>query len=311
MSPASRPLETVQRNCAIGIRFWDSAFGPQAVGGETDGLIVELYPHANPRARRRLQVNRSGVYVCHAVPLLREWEFVHVAPATLWSGALRRYRIEVLDPRRRFVDMAFDADLPARGVLNWLAPWMSPPQALSLPVWSEGASPPAPLLMQLPLFCAPTRPVPDALAAVRAQLRDGAGGPLAAGALLSVQIQGRMCGLGLADDQGRVAVCFPYPEPPRHQRLSPAQARRDFSWSMTLEAFFTAPGSPAPQPSPDLRLIDLGVALQQLTHPRPVITSLSAPAGSPAGVLPLNYRAPVTARTAGAAAQDASYLLIA
>lgn len=311
MITASRPLETLQRNCAIGIRFWDSAFGPEAGGGESDGLIVELHPRADPMARRRLQVNRSGVYVCHAVPLLRDWEFTHAPAESLWSRTLRTYRIEVFDPRRRFVDMAFDADLPVRGYLNWLAPWVSPPQPLVLPVWSAAASPPTPLLMQLPLFSAPGRPVPDPLAAVHAQLRHGAGGPLAAGALLAVHVEGRMRGLGLADGQGRVAVYFPYPEPPRHQRSSPPEARRDFSWPLTFEAFYAAPPSPPPQPRPGSRLIDLGAALQQLAQPRIVITSLLSPAGSPAGALRLNYRAPVTARTEGAAAQDASFLLIA
>lgn len=301
--PLSRRMETVQQHCAIGMRFWDSAFGLQARGGETDGLEIDLYPRAQPGVRRRLEVNRSGTYVCHAVPGLRRWELSDLPPEELWATALRPYRIEVHDPRRRFIDMAFDADLPWRGLLDGLAPWTSPPGV-------PAATALLPLL-QLPLFSAPSRALPDPLAAVYAQLRLSGSGELAAGALLAVQIDGRLRAIGLADELGRVAVLFPYPEPPRRQLLSPPEARSDFSWPLTLEAYFAAPSSASPstaQPRRESRpFIDLASALRQLSQPRVVIGSLS----SPDAELRLHYRATLTARTRGAAAQDASFLLIA
>lgn len=311
MIPTLRRLETLQRNTALAIRFWDSAFGAASAGGETDGLRVEIHPRANPNARQPLTPNRSGLYVCHSLPLKRDWEMATLSPQVLWSEALRPYRIEVHDPRGRFVDVAFDADLPARGLLSWLAPWLSPPRPLALPPWSASTSPPAPLLMQIPLFAAPSRPLPDPLAAVYAQLRDSTRSQLAAGALLAVHIEGRLHAIGLADLDGRVAVLFPYPEPPRRSLWSPPEARQDFSWPLTLEAFYAPPPSPPAASWPPSPFVDLGTALQQLEQPRLVVASLRSPAGSPAGVFRLHYRSPVTARTEGAAAEDASFLLIA
>lgn len=292
-----RIMEQVSRHCALGIRFWDIAGATSTV----EGLEVEIYPRANPHARSVALPNRSGVYVAHTVPNLRRFESSNDAPDVLWATALRPYRVKVNDPKRRFLSIEFDADLPSRGLFTWLAPWMSPPQPIVLP--GEEGSPPPWLLERVPLFSAPSRPVPEPLAVVYAQLREFGGTRAAAWSLLGVGIDGRTRGLGLADEQGRVAVMFPYPEPPRMQLASPPEARNDFGWQLELTAFWSQ-ASPAPAVP---AFADLGAVLEQLSQPRSVIESTL----SPALPLRLDYRVPVTARTAGVPPQDASYLFVA
>ena len=289
-----RVMETLTRHAVLGIRFWDIATGNTVV----EGLKVTLYPRANPRARTELQANRSGVYVAHAVPGLRAFEFSSQPPGDVWATPPRPYRIELSDPAGRFLPSAFDVDLPVHGLLNLLAPWLSPSQPI--PLLLETGSPPQPPMNVIPLFSAPARPLPEPLAVVRAQLRDFGGTQAAAWALLAVAIDGQQRGLGLADAQGRVAVLFGYPEPPRQQLSSPPEPRNDFSWQLALGAFRddTMPADGPP---------DLARVLSQLAQPRAVIESLN----SPALPLRMEYRVPVTARTAGAAGEDASYRFLA
>lgn len=296
-------LERLARNAALGLRFWDMATQSIAV----NGLVVEVFPRVNPRARTTARANRAGVYVAHEVRGLRDFEFDDSDPATLWSAVASAYRIEVQDPEGRYLPIAFDADLPARGLATWIAPWLSPPASppLSPP---EGAmlplssgSPPQFLLDRIPLFSAPSRPVPDPLAVVYAQLRDAAGGGEGAWWMLGVSIGDVERGLGLADRHGRVAVMFPYPEPSRPMLTSPPPAHNDFTWELELTAFGELPSPPAPVPA----IADLADVLASLALPRAVLDS----AGSPSSPLRLAYRQPVVARSAGSPDQ-ASFLLV-
>lgn len=312
MSAALRDI--VQRNVALGLRFWDLAAATSLV----DGLVVEVFPRANPHARRHALPNPSGVYVAHALAGLRAfechetrdddpvdepWRAAHEGSPPLAAA----YRIEVRDPRGRFLPITFDADLPARGLLSWLAPWLSPPQPVALP----GASPSSPqvLLDRIPLFSAPSRPTPEPLAVVRAQMREAIGGRVAAWALLGVEIDGEVVGLGMADREGRVVVHFPYPEPPRTPLSSPPEARSDFRWSVGLTAYASpSPSSSSPPvPASEVPEIpDLADVLAQLASPRAVVDGLL----SPVPPRRLEYRVPMTARTEGQPEADASWLLV-
>jgi hypothetical protein len=302
--------DIVQRNVALGLRFWDVAAATSLV----DGLVVEVFPQANPHARRHALPNPSAVYVAHALAGLRAfeghetrdddpvdepWRAAREGSPPLAAG----YRIEVRDPRGRFLPIAFDADLPARGLLSWLAPWLSPPQPIALP----GASPSSPqvLLDRIPLFSAPSRPTPEPLAVVRAQMREAVGGRVAAWALLGVEIDGDVVGLGLADREGRVAVHFPYPEPPRTPLSSPPEARSDFRWIVGLTAYASSSSPPVP-PSEVPVIPDLADVLAQLASPRAVVDGMV----SPVPPRRLEYRVPMTARTEGQPEADASWLLL-
>lgn len=297
-------LEHVARNAALGVRFWDVATDTVAI----DGLRVEVFPRARRHVRTVARPSPSGVYVAHDLPGLREFGFRDVAlPQALWPAATRPFRVEVSDPQGRYLAMAFDADLPARGLYTWLAPWLSPPQPVEFPdagglPGSPGSpgSPPQLLLERVPLFSAPSRPPPEPLARAHAQLADAATGRELAWAPLGVSIGGISRGIGLADAHGRVAVFFPYPEPPRIPLASPILAHNDFRWVVELTAF----GAPASPVAPPGAFADLADIVESLAVPRAVIRSLLSPPPPP---LLLSYRQPLVARTAGA---PASFLLV-
>lgn len=291
-----RVLERLARNAALGVRFWDTAHGSTAI----DGLLVEVFARANPAARTIAKPSPGGVYVAHALRGLRDFEFDDAEPAVLWATATSPYRVEVRDPHGRFLPIAFDADLPARGPFTWTAPWLSPPRPIVLPV--APGSPPQLMLERVPLFSAPSRPVPDPLAVLYAQLRQAGTDREAAWWLLGVSIDGVARGLGLADERGRVTVMFPYPEPPRMSLASPPESRNDFTWQVELAAYAT-PGSPPP-PTPAIP--DLGDVFAALATPRNVIESTV----SPPPPLRLTYRQALVARTGAAVGDDASFLLV-
>jgi hypothetical protein len=297
-----RVLERVTRNAPLGLRFWDVAGATSNVYG----LRVEIFRRDNPRRRALVPINRSGTYVSHTLPAaspppdVRAFEFSDADPDVLWMGPTRSYRIEVTDPEGRFLPLAFDADLPLQGLLTFRAPWLSPPQPVSLP--SDPGSPPPLLINRIPLFSAPSRPVPEPLAVVYAQLREDDSGRDLAWALLTVSIDGFVRGVGLADALGRIAVMFPYPEPPRQSLASPPEARNDFTWPLALTAFARTASPPEAVPA----IPDLADVFSSLLSPRTVIESTVSPS------LPfrLAYREPLTARTAGTAGAAASLLFV-
>jgi len=275
---------------------------------------VDVFPRARPQARTRASVNRSGVYVAQAVAGLYDragspnsarelFEFSDADPAELWSVATRPYRVEVQDPLERYLPVAFDADLPVRGLYTWRARWFSPPRAISLP--GEAGSPPQLMIERIPLFSAPQRPLPEPLAVVYAQLRESGADRAAAWALVSASIDGEVRGLGLADGEGRVAVMFPYPEPPRIALSSPPAARNDFRWHVELEAFYHVGSAQVAPPE----IPDLGLVLSQLDMPRELLGSTLSPA-LPLSALPLEYRVPLSARTEATPAGPSSFLFV-
>ncbi len=292
-------LEWVQRHAPLGLRFWDTAAATSSI----DGLEVDVFPRMRPQARTRASVNRSGVYALLGVGGLRDFEFSDADPVQLWSAATRPFRVEVRDPLGRFLPVAFDADLPVRGLYTWRAPWFSPPRAISLT--GEGGSPPRLMIERIPLFSTPQRQVPEPLAVVYAQLRESGADRAAAWALVSASIDGEVRGLGLSDREGRIAVMFPYPEPPRVTLSSPPAARNDFRWQVELEAFYGigSPQAAAPE------IPDLGLVLSQLDISRDLLGSTLSPV-LPLPALPLEYRVPLSARTDATPSGPSSFLFV-
>ena len=277
-------LERVLHHAPLGLRFWDTAAATSSV----EGLEVDIFPRARPHARTRAFANRSGVYVALNVIDLRDLELGDAAPGELSPALLRPYRVEVNDPRGRFQPIAFDADLPAQGLFTFYSRSYSPPRAIALP--GATGSPPQLLLERIPLFSTAQRQLPEPLAVVYAQLRESADPDRpAAWALLAASVEGEARGLGLADAQGRVAVMFPYPEPPRIALSSPPAARSEFHWPVQLQAYYRV-GSP-PEAPPEIP--DLSDVLSQLDLPRELVGLTASPPS-----LPLEYRVPLTARSA-------------
>ncbi|HWS53509.1 MAG TPA: hypothetical protein VN228_05260 [Pyrinomonadaceae bacterium] len=109
----------------------------------------------------------------------------------------------------------------------------------------------------LPLFSAPTRPAGGGLAALRATLWDAAADAPAAWALLEARVAGQPTVRGFADEAGRVALVFPYPEPAGFAEQSPPSAPfTKQEWAVQLFASY-APERPAPP------LLTLPAALRQ------------------------------------------------
>ena len=228
MSAQVRVLERITRVAPFGVQFLD----PLSASFVREGLNVELYPAAKPWRRVRAHPNAEGVYVLHDGPGLgrasrgRGDEAYWAAPPES-----RAYRCEVTDLGGRFQPVSFAARLPFRGLFH-----------------PECASPPAP---GISLFSAPARPMPGALAVLRAELVDAATGKPAAWALVAAECLGSEVGRGLADAEGRLLLAFPYPEPERRSRPSPPDADAGgalMGWEVSLRVFY---GGLAPQAAPD------------------------------------------------------------
>lgn len=199
-------LDRVTIVAPLGVRFRDAMTG-SLVG---DGFSVWAYPSSQPDARRPLIPNRKGVYVLHHAPGLRNLENGK-GDHDFWStlSANTDFVIEVSDELDRFVPFQFTAALPARGIYQWNDSTVgSPPSSTTgIPVYSS---------------CA--RIAPAGIAVVRADLWDpfrngrGAG---AASAVLELYDNQQLVARGIADQQGRIAILFPYPAPRSFSPASP------------------------------------------------------------------------------------------
>ena len=234
-------LDRVTLVAPLGLRFSDSASGT-FIG---DGLDVQVYPPGSPSRRVPAIANRKGVYVLHHASGLRELEhgegdqafWDHLPPA-------RDFVIEVNDNARRFQPFQFIAGLPARGLYEWMDPTLSSPLT---PATS------------IPLYSSPVRAVPAGMAVVRADLWDASKNIAASWAVMEASLNDRIIARGIADEQGRIALIFPYPAPRSFSISSPpgsplgspptanTLALTEQVWSIRLRAFYT-PDRPIASP---------------------------------------------------------------
>ncbi|HEX6480738.1 MAG TPA: hypothetical protein VF043_18010 [Ktedonobacteraceae bacterium] len=220
----------------LGIRFRDEVSG-EVVG---EGLYVTAYPQNNPALRVQAVVNSLGVYTLRNVPGLRNFEH-GAGDADFWRTLPpgRPFIVEVVDSDRRFQPFCLPVVLPERGIFPWQC----------------GGTPPSPdaAPAMVPLFSAPTRPVPGGMAAVRAQLWDPIAQTYAAGAVLEANAANRLPVRGFADALGRVVLIFPYPEPVDFVLGSPSLTHpveanvplTNQTWPVQFRAFY-APQYPVP-----------------------------------------------------------------
>ncbi|HKO99555.1 MAG TPA: hypothetical protein VJU86_21315 [Pyrinomonadaceae bacterium] len=188
-------LERLTRVATLGLRFHDTMTGV-FIGS---GLNVWAYPVNRPAARRQAISNRSGIYVLHHAAGLIELERGN-GSERYWqeNSPSNQFIIEVSDEERRFQPFQFSADLPARNIYKWNGP--------------NSGSPPA-LRSSIPLYSTPVRNVPAGMAVIRAHLWNRESDTGAGWAILEVYDRDRLIGRGLGDEQGQVAVIFPYPQP--------------------------------------------------------------------------------------------------
>lgn len=248
-------IERLTRTTPLGLRFWDDVTG-KVIG---DGLVVTAYPPASPLRRIEARVNRSGVYVLSDLPGLREVEF-GTGDDEFWSAfeqnspppATARFKIEVVDSWRRFMPFLLTIDAPVKNIIASIpdSPASSPPES------AQG----------IPLYSAASRATPAAMAVLRAELREwktdgNHQGEPARWAVVEARMAGRLLSRGVADENGLVALIFPYPAPVTHPLGSPpaisppgaeGPALRDQQWTIELSASFDRirpqapfPGAPA------------------------------------------------------------------
>ncbi|HEY6000569.1 MAG TPA: hypothetical protein VI078_14885 [bacterium] len=260
MNSLLRSPDRVTRAALFGIRFRDEATGAEI----SEGLKVTLFPESNPKLRVDAFRTRSGAFAAMRLPGLQ-----HLASGggtldngegdeEFWTEALgksRPYVVEVRDLHHRFLAFALRTSLPAHGCIA-VAPELQSP---------------LPTAHRVPLFSAPTRPAPSAIGVIRVELRDAKNRAPLAGALVRVEHEGEEIGYGFADERGKAAVMFPYPEPTR-QRLAPPDgshdtqpARRLFDWDLSLRIHWGVWGPESPTRSSSLP--DLGDLLEQRNLP--------------------------------------------
>lgn len=227
-------LESLRIVTPLGVRFWDPTLNAQI----SDGLRVTAYPPEDPRRVVAAVRAPSGVYAFHHLPGLRALEYPGAADPLASPPPTRAFIIQAIDGRRRFLPAAFSVQAPFQGVF---------PTGLQ----PGAARPPG-----VYLFSAPTRPVTLNLAVVRARLMTNIGAALqpAAHAVLEIRTPRNQLWYGLADEQGGVAVVFPYPiftAAPVGGVASPPPLRRQ-QWALRIRARYDPglltwpPGSPRP-----------------------------------------------------------------
>jgi hypothetical protein len=238
MAEAELILDRLTWVAPLGLRFWD----PVTQSLVSDGLQVTATPKVSEVYAGQpvsASPNRSGVFVFHHLPGLREAESGE-GDQEYWDNipSPKDYVIYVKDVLRRFLPFQITVHAPMKGVFQWVC---------------AGSHPLAPLPGQpagtVPLFSAPQRMVINGSAVLRADLVTGPNQP-AAWAVLEIYSQTELLGRGLADKEGRAALFFPYP---RLTELSPHQNRPPLAqetWQIDLEVFFS-PSSPFPD-QPDL-----------------------------------------------------------
>jgi hypothetical protein len=248
LKPAFHTFERQTLVAPLGLRFHDAATGRSVEGG----LEVNVYTQGRWARALRAFPNLSGTYVLHHAPGLEEFER-SAGDREAWLDAPppRPFTVEVRDTERRFLPCRFEVELPTRGIYRWsVEPESSP--------LTEGEA-------SVPLYSAPSRAVVPGLAAIRLELKEAETGLAAAWALIDAYIDAvtpTVHARGIADEQGRVLVVFPVPEPAPYAQSSPPDSPpqppygSQFSaqqWPVRIEAAYVA-RHPAPD-VPDLREI--------------------------------------------------------
>lgn len=207
----------------LGIRFWDPAGNFQIC----DGLKANAQPlHNRVRVVPATQT-RSGVYVFHGLPGMREFE--HGPRREPVSPSEQKpFIIEVEDTFGRYNPVAFRVSLP----LQYDGVYLS----------NTTGSPSQPSPRGVLLFSAPTRNAPATLGAVQGNLTDALSGAPAANALIRLRTSEGREWHGAADENGRFLLLFQYPT--INHTFTGSPARISFKplsqqeWPVTIEAFY-------------------------------------------------------------------------
>jgi hypothetical protein len=240
LAPSVTVMERVITYTPLGIRFWDAARDTEVV----DGLVVTARQGSHPERSVRAVATRSGVHAFFGLPGLRSIEHPSDPQTGLASPPqVERYIVDVIDPLRRFVPVAFQVDAPFEGVF---------PVGVAAGGGAPGGGVPG-----FFLFPSATATTSAALAVVRADIIDASTDAPASHAVVELTPVGGSRVFGIADNAGRVTLMFPHPRfapavlsPPP----TPLDARQPPSWAATVRVRFqrAAQASLGPDLPPDL-----------------------------------------------------------
>jgi len=277
-------LEQVTQVQPLGLRFWDRVTESIV----DDGFEVTAYPAAHPTWRTGAFTNRSGVYSFRNLPGLREIES-GAGDAAFWAAHPPQFDfvVEVIDTAGRYLPFQLPVKLPVRGIY-------------SFPDF-ESASPPG-LQSFIPLYSAPARPIAAPMAILRAEMYDPIRKAPAAWAVVEAQAGNAEPVRGIADDQGRVLLPFPFPEPQSFGLGSPLRPGGiklvDQAWPVELKFAYT-PRTPAPT------IPDLAEILNQL----PAIAWEDSLLSTPLTGTTLHFGQDVVLRSRGVASPPVSNVM--
>lgn len=213
-------VERTVSTCLLGILFWDPVLDRPIRAG----LEVRAWPAAQPESVRSSFCTRSGVHAWIGLPGMLAHERRDGLPTDESPQATSTFVIEVRDPQRRFVDVAFEQELP----LPYAGPFRL-----------RGAGSPSTSAPGVVLFSATTRPRPAGMASLFGELVVEATGAPAAHARVTAIFPDGARGYGLSDAFGRVAIFAAYPPLEAELTGSPIPAGRlplcERSWSVSVE----------------------------------------------------------------------------
>jgi hypothetical protein len=269
MIPNIGQVEEFSRLTPLGLRFWDT-LSEQPVG---EGLEVSAYPEGEPERRTNAIMNRSGIYILHNLPGIRELEFGS-GDRDFWLTVRRKpFIIEVTHRQDWFQPFTFMAALPFQGLFT-------SPCAISSPISSGAADEGG-----IPLYSSVTRSCPSGIAVIYASLWDAANARPASWARVEATLDGQVIAQTFADAAGQLGLLFAYPEPYHSvfpPLTSPLLGQRpplaDQTWPLQLRVYYR-PWNPVPK-IPDL----CQVLVQPLAT---LVGGLSPP--SPLGEIDLKY----------------------
>lgn len=204
----------------LGIRFWDSVLEIQV----RDGLDLNIWPESQRYRTVPAFRTRSGLYAFRNLPGLRAIEYPAGDDVDLSSVEPRRFVVEVIDTRFRFLPVRFGVWLP----ITEYSGVYRPGYPGSLP---DSAEP------RFYLFSAPARMAAFGIAAIRAQVVEadaGAGAFIpAVYALVEAEVDGQLH-YSYTDRRGCFVILFPYPPVDNVGGSPPGVLMADQSWPVTI-----------------------------------------------------------------------------
>jgi len=263
----------------LGIRLWDPVVDRQI----KDALLVTAKPVLMPQKIVHAAPTLGGVYAFSHLPGMRGVEYGY-EQATDSPPSRHGFVIEINDSLNRYVSVAFHVELP----LSYPGPF------LSNSVGSPGNSLPKGVY----LYSSISRNMSSNMAVIRGELLEYESRKPAAHALLKVQTESGESWYGIADEHGRYAIVFPYPDLQEGFGGSPlslsSKPLHEQRWELELSIFYSPssrqnlPGTALPN---YLTILNQGAAM---IWPR-----LASDEGVPISqlTLPLSYHRPAVAKT--------------